>query len=126
MIKKRIEQLLDALNKGIYEKENELALSLLAAVAGESIIRVIGTGTLIHSFGSMNLSLVISEYFPDNLWALYSNGKHPFSWSISNASVNTLISRPLLTHFFKERLNCPVYIISYMAMGYSSIWEIKS
>ena len=38
MIKKRIEQLLDALNKGIYEKENELALSLLAAVAGESII----------------------------------------------------------------------------------------
>ena len=27
---------------------------------------------------------------------------------------------------FKERLNCPVYITSYMAMGYSSIWEIKS
>ena len=30
MIKKRIEQLLDALNKGIYEKENELALSLFS------------------------------------------------------------------------------------------------
>ncbi len=38
MIKKRIEQLLAAMNKGIYEKENEIALSLLAAVAGESII----------------------------------------------------------------------------------------
>lgn len=38
MIKKRIENLLEALNKGIYEKENEIALSLLAAVAGESII----------------------------------------------------------------------------------------
>lgn len=38
MIKKRIAQLLDAMNKGIYEKENEMALSLLAAVAGESII----------------------------------------------------------------------------------------
>lgn len=38
MIKKRIVQLLDALNKGIYEKDNEIALSLLAAVAGESII----------------------------------------------------------------------------------------
>ena len=29
---------MDALNSGIYEKENEIALSLLAAVAGESII----------------------------------------------------------------------------------------
>ncbi len=37
-IKERIGQLLEALNQGIYEKENEMALSLLAAVAGESII----------------------------------------------------------------------------------------
>lgn len=38
MMKERIGNLLSALNKGIYEKENEIALSLLAAVAGESII----------------------------------------------------------------------------------------
>ena len=38
MLKERIQQLMDALNSGIYEKENEIALSLLAAVAGESII----------------------------------------------------------------------------------------
>ncbi len=37
-MKERIEELLTLLNKGIYEKENEIALSLLAAVAGESII----------------------------------------------------------------------------------------
>lgn len=38
MLKERIQNLLKALNEGIYEKENEIALSLLAAVAGESII----------------------------------------------------------------------------------------
>lgn len=37
-MKERIQELLTTLNKGIYEKENEIALSLLAAVAGESII----------------------------------------------------------------------------------------
>ena len=37
-MKDRIKQLLQEVNKGIYEKEQELALSLLAAIAGESII----------------------------------------------------------------------------------------
>ncbi|MCR4852665.1 MAG: AAA family ATPase [Prevotella sp.] len=37
-IKERIQALLLEMNKGIYEKETEIALSLLAAVAGESII----------------------------------------------------------------------------------------
>ena len=37
-MKERIQELLTMLNMGIYEKENEIALSLLAAVAGESII----------------------------------------------------------------------------------------
>jgi len=37
MVKERIQHLLGALNKGIYEKDTELALSLLAALAGESI-----------------------------------------------------------------------------------------
>ena len=56
------------------------------------------------------------EYWPDSLCGLYSGGKLPFSWSMSNASVKTLISRPLLTHFLKERLNCPVYITSYIEL----------
>ncbi len=38
MIRKRIEELLQAINRGIYEKETELSLSLLAALAGESVI----------------------------------------------------------------------------------------
>ena len=38
MIRKRIEELLQAINKGIYEKETELSLSLLAALAGKSVI----------------------------------------------------------------------------------------
>ena len=37
-MKERIQNLLKEINKGIYEKETELALSLLAALAGESII----------------------------------------------------------------------------------------
>ena len=36
--RKRIEALLQAINKGIYDKETELSLSLLAALAGESVI----------------------------------------------------------------------------------------
>lgn len=37
-MKERIQALLREMNKGIYEKETELSLSLLAALAGESII----------------------------------------------------------------------------------------
>lgn len=59
MIKKRIEQLLDALNKGIYEKENEIALSLLAAVAGESII-LLGPPGVAKSMVARRLSKAFS------------------------------------------------------------------
>ena len=38
MVRKRIEELLTELSVGIYEKESELSLSMLAALAGESII----------------------------------------------------------------------------------------
>ena len=37
-MRERIQNLLREINKGIYEKETELSLSLLAALAGESII----------------------------------------------------------------------------------------
>ena len=37
-MKERFEQLLAEMNRGIYEKETEIALSLLAALAGESVI----------------------------------------------------------------------------------------
>ena len=37
-MKERIEQLLAEMNRGIYEKETEISLSLLAALAGESVI----------------------------------------------------------------------------------------
>ena len=38
MMKERIQSLLQEMSKGIYEKDTELAMSLLAAVAGESLI----------------------------------------------------------------------------------------
>jgi len=38
MMKERIKRLLQEMGKGIYEKDTELAMSLLAAVAGESLI----------------------------------------------------------------------------------------
>ncbi len=38
MIRDRIQNLLGAINQGIYEKDTELSLALLAALAGESII----------------------------------------------------------------------------------------
>jgi len=37
-MKERIEQLLWEMNRGIFEKETEISLSLLAAMAGESVI----------------------------------------------------------------------------------------
>ena len=36
-IRNRIQQLLTAINQGVYEKDTELSLSLLAALAGESV-----------------------------------------------------------------------------------------
>ena len=45
MDKKRIAQLLEALGKGLFEKEHVLSLSLLAAVAGESIFLLGPPGT---------------------------------------------------------------------------------
>ena len=45
MDKKRIVQLLEVLGKGIFEKEHVLSLSLLAAVAGESIFLLGPPGT---------------------------------------------------------------------------------
>ena len=37
-MREKIQNLIREINKGIYEKETELSLSLLAALAGESII----------------------------------------------------------------------------------------
>ena len=37
-IRNRIQQLLTAINQGVYEKDTELSLSLLAALAGESVL----------------------------------------------------------------------------------------
>ncbi len=37
-IRKRIQRLLTAINQGVYEKDTELGLSLLAALAGESVL----------------------------------------------------------------------------------------
>jgi len=36
-VKERIKTLLDQLNKGIFEKEEVMALALLSSIAGESI-----------------------------------------------------------------------------------------
>lgn len=38
MLKQRITALLQLMNEGIYEKDTEVSLSMLAALAGESIL----------------------------------------------------------------------------------------
>ena len=45
MIKDRITQLLQQLNERVYEKEHIIALSLLSAIAGESIFLLGPPGT---------------------------------------------------------------------------------
>lgn len=44
-IKERIAELLEEIGKGVYEKEAELRLGMLAALAGESIILLGSPGT---------------------------------------------------------------------------------
>lgn len=60
MLKDRIQNLLSALNQGIYEKENEVALSLLAAVAGESII-LLGPPGVAKSMVARRLSMAFVQ-----------------------------------------------------------------
>lgn len=60
MLKDRIQNLLSALNQGIYEKENEVALSLLAAVAGESII-LLGPPGVAKSMVARRLSMAFAQ-----------------------------------------------------------------
>lgn len=80
-MKERIEQLLGQLNHGIYEKENELALSLLAAVAGESII-LLGPPGVAKSMVARRLS----EAF---------TGAHSFEYLMSRFSTPDEIFGPV-------------------------------
>ena len=88
MIKKRIEQLFDALNKGIYEKENEIALSLLAAVAGESII-LLGPPGVAKSMVARRLSKAFS-------------GARSFEYLMSKFSTPDEIFGPVSTSKLKD------------------------
>ena len=47
-IRDRIQQLLTAINQEVYEKDTELGLSLLAALAGESVLCWVLRGCQIH------------------------------------------------------------------------------
>lgn len=60
MMRKRVEDLLQSINKGIYEKETELSLSLLAALAGESII-LLGPPGVGKSMVARRLKLVFKK-----------------------------------------------------------------
>ena len=72
MIRKRIEELLQAINMGIYEKETELSLSLLAALAGESVI-LLGPPGVAKSMVARRLKLAFdgANSF-DNLMSRFS------------------------------------------------------
>ena len=59
-IKSRIQALLGIINQGIYEKETETALGLLAAVAGESII-LLGPPGVAKSMVARRLKLAFSS-----------------------------------------------------------------
>lgn len=60
MMKTRIQNLLTEMNKSIYEKNNEIALSLLAALAGESII-LLGPPGVAKSMVARRLKVAFSD-----------------------------------------------------------------
>lgn len=59
-IKKHITQLLQALNEGVFEKEQTIALSLLSAIAGESIF-LLGPPGVAKSLVARRLKLAFKE-----------------------------------------------------------------
>ena len=59
-MKDRILSLLGTINKGIYEKETELSLSLMAALAGESVI-LLGPPGVAKSMVARRLKLAFKE-----------------------------------------------------------------
>ena len=59
-MKERIGNLLKAINRGLYEKETETALSLLAAIAGESII-LLGAPGVAKSMVARRLKLAFKN-----------------------------------------------------------------
>ena len=59
-LKTRIQQLLHHINRGIYEKETETALALLAAIAGESII-LLGPPGVAKSMVARRLKLAFKD-----------------------------------------------------------------
>ena len=59
-MKDRILSLLGTINKGIYEKETELSLSLMAALAGESVI-LLGPPGVAKSMVARRLKLAFKD-----------------------------------------------------------------
>ena len=60
MIRERIQKLLVAINQGIYEKDKELSLALLAALSGESII-LLGPPGVAKSMVARRLKLAFQD-----------------------------------------------------------------
>ena len=60
MIQERIKKLLEAINRGIYEKETEISLSLMAALAGESVI-LLGPPGVAKSMVARRLKLAFKD-----------------------------------------------------------------
>ena len=59
-MKDRILSLLRAINKGIYEKDTELSLSLMAALAGDSVI-LLGPPGVAKSMVARRLKLAFKD-----------------------------------------------------------------
>ena len=102
-IRNRIQQLLTAINQGVYEKDTELGLSLLAALAGESVL-LLGPPGVAKSMVARRLKAAFkgAKAF-EHLMSRFSTPDRYSALSVSTGSRNSINTNvPLKDIFLRQ------------------------